>query len=87
MAQQIHYVTVMIASVSKSTGKVLFKDDATNRLSDYFSTVSEHRVVADSAVASSATNPTVKQYLELEAAAGYKLQYMDQNKIVTYFVG
>ena len=44
----------------------------------------EMRVMEDSGVTSSAGNPTIKDYLTLEAAAGFKLQHMDNNIIVTY---
>ncbi len=44
----------------------------------------EMLVIPDAAIASSANYPTVKNYLEAEATAGFKLQHMDQSYIVTY---
>ena len=43
----------------------------------------EHRIIVDSDVDSSANNPTIKAYLVLEDTAGFKLVHMDQYIIVT----
>ena len=44
----------------------------------------DYLVIPDTDVPNSAGYPAVKTYLTLEAAGGFKLQYMDQNKIITY---
>jgi len=41
-------------------------------------------VIPDSNIPSSAGSPTIKEYLELEAAEGFVLKHIDQSFIVTY---
>lgn len=82
MAIGIHVVYVMLRDV-KSDGSVL--DKATASITDMRTASDKQpRVIADSAIASSAGHPTVKTYLEREAAAGYTLNHMTQTMIVTY---
>ncbi len=41
-------------------------------------------VIPDSSLTNSAGYPSVKLYLEREAASGYKLQHLDQTFCITY---
>ena len=75
----IHYVNVSTMHVN-SLGGVL-PDNMTiaqRAHSDY-----SHRIIADATVPNSAGNPTIKDYLVLEDAAGFNLVHMDQYTIVT----
>ena len=83
MAMNIHVARVAFLAVD-ALGNVVSKDSNTNTLSMQLSGSHEHRILQDDAIASTAGNPTVKRYLELEATANYVLQYMDQNTIITY---
>ncbi len=86
----VHYVDVAFIKVNKATGLPVLKDDPTQSLAAHMTVNDhEHRVLpgkdaAGAILTNSINYPTVKKYLELEAASGYSLQYMDQNKIITY---
>jgi len=86
MAIGIHVARVEFVAVNPRTNLVVDKGDVNTKLSDVLCTTHEHRVVADPDIPSSAGRPTVKRYLELEASFDYKLQYMDQNTVITYAV-
>ena len=86
MAINIHYVNVAFRRVNSDTGQVVSPDNPSTTIAMMLRTRDEHRVVSDASVPNSAGNPTVKQYLEAEAADGYKLQHMDQTQIITYEV-
>lgn len=83
MAINIHVARTAFMRTD-ALGNVVSKENPNNPLSMQLSGSHEHRVLYDEAIPSTADNPTVKQYLELEAQDDYKLQYMDQNTIVTY---
>ena len=79
-----HIVAVQFVAVNPQTGQVVSKDDPNTTISDVLHTAHDHRIISDSSVPSSSGSPTIKNYLLAEAAAGYKLVYMDQTKIITY---
>lgn len=83
MAMNIHVARVAFLAVD-ALGNVVSKDNPTNTISMQLSGSHEHRILQDDTIANTAGNPTVKRYLELEAASDYILQYMDQNTIITY---
>lgn len=83
MAISVHVARVTVLSVDH-LGNVLKKDDPSITLKQHLSTSMEHRVLEDAAIPSTANNPSVKAYIEAEAASNYVLQYMDQTTIVTY---
>ncbi len=84
MAIGIHVARVGFFAVSKTTGQVVSKDSKITSINDVLETEHQHRVIVDAAIANTANNPTVKRYLELEAASNYVLRHMDQNTIITY---
>ncbi len=65
-------------------GNVVPKDNPTYTLKQQMQTSSDHRVIPDTSIASSLNYPTVKAYLEAEAALDYVLQHIDQSTIITY---
>lgn len=67
-----------------SAGQVVDKNDPSTTLGDMKSTSTEVRVVARANVPSSANNPSIEAYLQLEAAGGYTLGHLSQTMIVTY---
>jgi len=83
MAISIHVARVAFLKVN-AVGTVVSKDDSATAISSHLSGSHEHRVLADAALPHTANNPAVKQYLELEAADDFVLNYMDQNTIITY---
>ena len=83
MAMNIHVARVAFLAVD-ALGNVVSKDSITNTISMQLSGSHEHRILQDDTITNTVNNPTVKRYLELEAAANYVLQYMDQNSVITY---
>lgn len=79
----IHVVRLSLCNVDQ-TGAVIKKDDPGTTVKTMMTADTEIRVLADAGVSNSASNPTVKAYLEAEAADDYVLKYIDQNLIVTY---
>lgn len=81
----IHIARVGFFSVNSKTGKFIDKNHPDTKIRDVLRTEHQHRVIADVTNApNSVDNPTVDDYLRLEAAAGYILRHMDQTMIVTY---
>lgn len=81
MAVGIHIVYIGRKPVQPD-GTVLDKNTATTKQMQTGS--GEDRVLADSAIASSAGFPTVKTYLEREAALNYVVYHLSQTTIITY---
>jgi hypothetical protein len=75
----VHVVYTRPQQVLNNT--VINKETAT--IAQMTKTDMEMRVMADSAIASSANNPSIKDYLEAEDAAGFNLIHMDNTIIVT----
>lgn len=83
MAMNVHVARVGFLKVD-GLGNVVSKDDVSGTLASQLSGSHEHRVIEDSSIANTSGNPTVKAYLELEAADDYVLNHMDQTTIITY---
>jgi len=83
MAMGVHVVRVAFRKVD-AAGNVVSKEDPNVTLKQHLQGSHDHRIIPSADVPNSATSPTVKAYLEAEAAADYVLEYMDQNMIVTY---
>lgn len=83
MAISIHVARVAVLSVDH-LGNVVKKDDPNVTLKQHLSTHMDHRLIVDAAIPNTAGNPSVKAYLEAEAANDYVLSHMDQSMIVTY---
>ncbi len=88
----VHFVTIGLFHKDTITGGLFTKDGSpiskfeerttkvTSRPREF---TTEHRIVADSGIASSTGNPTINAYLEAEDDLGFKLAHMDQYIIVT----
>lgn len=83
MAVGVHVVRVAFVKVD-GAGQVLSKEDPNVTIKQQLLGSHDHRIIPDAGVPNSATRPTVKAYLEAEAASDYVLEYMDQNMIITY---
>ena len=83
MAINIHVVSIGYFKVD-SVGNVIDKDDPNITIQQHLNSSHENRVVPDDLVPNSTAYPTIKEFLEAEASDDFKLQYMDQNKIITY---
>lgn len=84
MAIGCHVVRTSFVSTDPNGNRI---DKNNTTIKTMMTANTEHRVIPDSAIASSANWPTVKSYIEAEAAIGYILAYLDQTMIVTYSVG
>ena len=83
MAIPIHVVRVGIFNVDQN-GVRIDKNDPATTINQLKSTSQEALVIPSASVPNSSGYPTIKAYLELEAAANFKMQYMDMSIIVTY---
>ncbi|MDB4490363.1 hypothetical protein N9045_02480 [bacterium] len=83
MAFNVHIARVAAVSVD-ALGNVLDKADGSVTIAQHLKTSLEHRMVVDAAIPNTAGNPTVKSYLEAEAADDYIMEYMDQNTVISY---
>jgi hypothetical protein len=83
MAIPIHIARIQLMPVN-SAGVVVNKNEAT--IGQMMQTSSEERVIADTLIPNSATNPTPKAYLELEANDEFILRHIDQTYIITYLL-
>jgi uncharacterized alpha/beta hydrolase family protein len=81
MAIVVHVVRVGMVTID-SLGNSVDKNNTTNKV--MMTANSEHRVLVDGDIVSTASNPTVKAYLEAEAALDFVLEHMDQSTIITY---
>ena len=81
MAIGCHVVRTSFVAVD-TNGVRIDKNNTT--IKTMMSANTEHRIIPDAAIASSTGWPTVKAYIEAEAALGYILAYLDQTTIVTY---
>jgi archaellin len=81
MSIALHVATIALMPVN-SAGVVVNKNQAT--IKEMMRTSSEMRVISDVALPNTANNPTVADYLELEAADGFILNHLDQTYIITY---
>lgn len=83
MATPIHVARIALMPVN-DLGAVVNKNTAT--IGQMIHTSSEERVIADPALPHTASNPTPKAYLELEAADDFLLYHIDQTYIITYLL-
>ena len=79
----VHVARVGLFTVDQN-GTRIDKSSPNTTINQLRASRQEMLVIPDAAIASSANYPTVKTYLEAEAAAGFKLQHMDQSYVVTY---
>lgn len=87
MAIGIHVVNVAFLAINKATGQPVDKNDPNTKIKDVMKTEHKHVVLPDSSIASSAGYPSIKTYLEREAALDYVANHISQNLIVTYDAG
>lgn len=83
MAIGIHVVYLAPKSIG-SAGSPLNKSTAT--IGEVGNSSLEVRVVPDTGIPNSANYPTIKRYLELEAADNFVVRVLTQTMIVTYDV-
>jgi hypothetical protein len=76
----LHVATISLLPVS-SVGTILDKDKASSKA--MMTASSELRIIEDIAIPNTTGNPTIREYLELEAASSFTLKYIGQTFVVT----
>lgn len=88
MAVGIRIARVGFFAINKMTGQKVDKNSPSTTINDVLMTEHQHRVIEDLVNApNSSGNPTVADYLKLEATQDYVVYHMDQTMIVTYDQG
>jgi hypothetical protein len=82
MAVETHVVTLSLMNVD-STGTVYNRSTDNRQIKQNLNFSTEHRVVVDSSISTTTGNPTIKEYLELEAANDFRLVQIFQSMIIT----
>lgn len=85
-SSSVHYANIAFVAVSTLTGKVVNKDDPNTTIADVMNTEHQHRIVYDPDIPNSANSPSIKDYIQLEANAGFKVSHIDQTRIITYSI-
>ena len=80
---QVHVARIGLFTVD-TNGQRINKNDPGTTIGQVLATSSEMLVIPDAAISSSTNYPTIKKYLEDEAAAGFMLQHLDQTFVITY---
>jgi hypothetical protein len=80
---QVHVARVGLFTVDQ-TGTRLDKCCPTTSINDLKNTRQEFLVLPDAGIPNSAGYPTLKAFLEAEAAAGFVLNHLDQSFAITY---
>jgi len=83
MAVSVHVAAMGLFRINQSTGRIyqVGKDSVT--IKEALSFVEEHRLVDDPTIPTTSGNPTIRGFLELEAAAGFEPVQVDQSMIIT----
>lgn len=82
MAVETHYAELGLVQVSPN-GRVYQRSQGNLTIAETLVFNTEHRILVDANLPNTSTNPTIKAYLELEAADGYQLKTVNQSFIVT----
>lgn len=78
----IHVATIKFYTVD-SVGNIVDKNSETTTLGSVMHSSTEPRIMQDSSIPNSTNYPTIKRYLELEDAAGFKLVHLSNTMVVT----
>jgi hypothetical protein len=82
-----HVAQIAFMAINKRTGQPLNKKDPDTTIADTLAAEYKQVILPDTTNPSSTTPtkyPTINEYIQREAGAGFKVQYMNQNTIVTY---
>lgn len=85
MAVTIHYAEIGLKRVA-ADGTVYSISDTKRPIKNALNFTTEHRIFPDTANANTNNFPTIRQYLNLEAAAGFQIVQIGQSFIITQLV-
>lgn len=83
MAIGIHVARVGLFTVDANNVRI-DKNASSTTINQLKNTHHEFLIIPDAAIPNSAGYPTIKEFLELEAANNYVLRHLDQNTVITY---
>jgi hypothetical protein len=83
MSAQTHTAQIGLFNVDP-VGNIVDKNGPNTTIKQVLQTQQSHLVIVDSAIPNTAGNPTVKAYIEAEAANDYVVCRMSQTEITTY---
>jgi len=83
MAIEVHVARVGLFNVD-ATGNIMRKNDPDISIKQQLTSSLEHLVIEDASVPNSVGNPTVTEYIKLEATDNFVVHHMDQTMILTY---
>lgn len=83
MAIETHTAVIKLMSVNQ-LGAVVDKNDLS--LKEVATVDTEPRIIEDEAIPNSSGNPTISEYIQLEAGDDYRLMHLDQTYIITQLI-
>jgi len=84
MAVQSHFAEIGLVQIDPVSGRVYQRGHGGNlTIKEVLVFQTEHRILVDNALPNTSTNPTIKEYLELEAADDFQLKTVNQSFVVT----
>ena len=79
-----HVARIALIPISGITGQTFDKNAPTTSIKDVLYSSTEPRIIIDPAIPNSANNPTIQNYILLEAISGYVVSHIDQTMIISY---
>lgn len=83
MAVQVHVAELGLFRVDLTTGDVYQPSKGSRSIKQNLNFDTQFRVVIDASNSNTDGNPTIKEYLQLEAAGGYEPVQVFQTMIIT----
>lgn len=79
----VHVARVGVFNVD-ATGSILRKDSPDVSIKQQLTSSIEHLIIEDPLIPNSTGNPSVAEYIRLEAADDFVMSHIDQSTVVTY---
>lgn len=79
----VHVARVGVFNVD-ATGSILKKDSPDVSIKQQLTSSIEHLIIEDPSIPNSSGNPTVSDYIKLEAADNFIMSHIDQSTVITY---
>lgn len=87
MAAETHIARMQLMKINPTTGNPIGSGgnlaDPSVKISSVLNFSTEFRMIVDSGVLNTASNPSIDSYLALEAASGFLIGHIDQYMIIT----
>jgi hypothetical protein len=84
MPVEIHVARHGLLHKSRTSGKIFSSSHAPGvTIKDALKSDIDDRMIDEGDIPNAAGNPTVKEYLNLEAGSGFQFQHLDQTYVIT----